>query len=104
MSDLTQNQRDELRNDAHWYGANVIDNMNVNPDTILALLDERDQLAADLFVERALVDELHAQRDALRTAAQTLLDLKRGPRDSPYYARKQGAWDALAVALGGDPQ
>ena len=63
-----------------------------------------EHIVGELIALRARVEAQGAELAALRTAAQTLLGLKRGPRDSPYYARKQGAWDALAAALAVRPE
>lgn len=109
-----------------------------SPDVIVALLDERDRLAAELTnaiegdgfgsitywrersqdAQRDLIVscEAHAKTlwelDALRTAARDYYDATRNPTwiesrmpgDGPPQWAHRRQREALAVALGGDPQ
>ena len=111
MSDLTQTQRDELRARAE----NSV-TFGVSSYEIVALLDERDRLAAKLKriddeeeqVTQFMLKE-RMELDALRTAAgraQAELIEANMIMDygEPADFRICNALTALAVALGGDPQ
>lgn len=89
---LTPEERAELRSRVEWYGANVIDNIVVDPDAIVRLLDQ--------------VEAQEAELAALRTAVEwAAMHLREHDEVSSLTAQRITvalAQDALARALEGE--